>query len=110
VGESYTFEGDTALIAGGKLQPLDVVVQIIYTESNTEAYELARAVHETACGGDYYIRWSPGGGDVGDDRITSGKGGVSSFQYAPMDATGSGPTLAGYTVRVPSVTTAAIAS
>jgi len=110
VGEGYTLEGDVAVIAGGKRQPIDLVVQVIYTESDTEAYERARAVHETACGGAYYIRWSPGGGDVGDDRLTSGKGVVSSFQYPQMDATAGGPIIAGYTVRVPSVTTAAITS
>lgn len=110
VGEQYTLEGDTAVMAAGKLQPLDVVLQIIYTESDTEAYDRARAIHETACGVVYYIRWSPGGGDVGDDRITSGAGYVTSFQYPPMDATAGGPTITSYTIRVPSVTTAAIAS
>jgi hypothetical protein len=110
VGEGYTLTGDTAVMAAGKLQPIDVVIQIIYTENDTEAYELARAIHETACGAAYYVRWSPGGGDVGDDRITSGSGLISSFQYPSMDATAGGPIITSYTVRVPSVATAAIAS
>ena len=110
VGEGYTLDGDAAVLAAGKLQPMDVVIQIIYTESDTEAYDIARAVHETACGAAYYIRWSPGGGDVGDDRITSGAGLVSNFQYPPMDAAAGGPIITSYTVRVPSVSVSTIAS
>ena len=109
-GEGYTFEGDTAVIAAGKRTPIDLVVQVIYTESDTEAYDIVRAQFETACGGDYYIRWSPKGGDVGEDRLTTAKGILTSFTYPPMDATAGGPIIAGFTLHVPSVTTAAIAS
>jgi len=47
-GEAYTFEGDTALIAGGKREPLELEFVIVYTETDAEAYEQVRAIFESA--------------------------------------------------------------
>jgi len=110
VGEAWTLEGDGAVMAGGKLETIEVVLQIIYTEQATEAYELARTIFETACGGPVYVRWSPGGGDVGDDRITGGAGFIPNFQYPNIDATAAGPIITSMTIKVPTLSTAAIAS
>jgi hypothetical protein len=110
-GEAYTLEGDTALIAGGKKEPMELVFTIVYTEDNTDAYELARSHFETTgCGGDFCARWSPGGGDVGDEQITTGPGILVSFTYPPMDASTGGPIMAGFTLKVASTSTTVIAS
>jgi hypothetical protein len=109
-GEGYTLDGDTAIVESGKRAPIELVIQCIYTESNTEVADLVRAEFEAACGDSLYVRWSPDGGSVGNDRLTSGAGEIVNFQYPPMDATAGGPIITSYTVRVPSVTTAAIAS
>jgi hypothetical protein len=56
------------------------------------------------------VRWSPKGGNVGDERITTPAGVITSFTYPPMDAAAGGPILAGFTLKVSHVTTATITS
>jgi hypothetical protein len=110
-GEAYTLTGDTALVGGGKREPMELAVAIVYTETNTEAYEVARTAFEaTGCGGQVCLRWSPGGGDAGDERITSTAGILVSFTYPPMDASAGGPIMSGFTLKVPGTSTAVIAS
>ena len=110
-GEAYTLDGDTALLGGGKREPMELVVAIVYTESNTEAYDLVRAAFEAAgCGGGFCLRWSPAGGSAGDDRITTGEGILVSFTYPPMDAATGGPIMVGFVVKVAGTSTAIIAS
>jgi hypothetical protein len=110
-GEAYTLTGDTALIAGGKKEPMELVFTIVYSEGDTEAYELARDHFETTgCGGGFCVRWSPGGGDVGDEQITTGAGILVSFTYPPMDASAGGPIMGGFTLKVASTTTTIVTS
>jgi hypothetical protein len=110
-GEAYTFDGDTAIIRGGKREPMELVFVIVYTETDDEAYEIIRESFETAgCGVNVCVRWSPRGGNAGDERITSGTGILVSFTYPTMDATAGGPILAGFTVKVPGTSTTIVAS
>lgn len=110
-GEGYTFSGDTAIIKGGKREPMELVFVIMYTEEDAEAYEIVRESFESAgCGVTTCVRWSPRGGNAGDEIITTGSGVLTSFTYPPMDATAGGPILAGFTVKVPSVATTIVAS
>jgi hypothetical protein len=109
-GEAYTFEGDTAIIGFGKRTPMDITVNIVYSETDAEAYEVIRTRFETDCGAAVYLRWSPGGGDAGDEQITSGAGQVTSWDYPMADATGGDPITCSFTVRVPGVTTSIVAS
>jgi len=110
-GEGYTFDGDTAIIKGGKREPLELTIVIVYTEEDSEAYEVAREIFETeGCGTDFYVRYSPRGGNAGDEQITTGTGSLISFTYPPMDATAGGPILAGFTVKAPSMITTIVAS
>ena len=110
-GEAYTFTGDTAIVKSGKREPMDLAFVIIYTETDAEAYQQVRAQFEaTGCGPNFYVRWSPRGGNADDEQLTSAVGVLTSFTYPPMDATGGAPILAGFTVRVPGVTTTIIAS
>lgn len=111
VGEAYTLEGDSALVAAGKRQPIEVSAVIIYTEVDAEAYQVIRNIFEAGvCGGSFYLRWSPKGGSAGDERLTTGEGVLTSFTYPPMDATSGAPIVTGFTVRFGTVTTAVIAS
>lgn len=109
-GEAYTLEGDTAIIKGGKREPVELTFTIVYTEEDTEAWEMARAEFETAeCGDPLYVWWSPGGGDIGDERYSRG-GTIISFDYPPVDSTAPGPIMCTFTIRVPSISTDTIAS
>jgi hypothetical protein len=110
-GEAYTLTGDTALIAGGKREPMELVFVIVYTEDDDDAYELARENFETTgCGSDFCARWSPRGGSAGHEQITTGVGILVSFTYPPMDASAGGPIMAGFTLKAASVSTAIVAS
>ena len=110
-GESYTFDGDTALIQGGKREPMELVVQSVYTETALEAFEAARAAFETAgCGARMCLRWSPAGGAIGTALYTTPRGILVSFTYPPIDATAGGPILAGFTLKVASIERTIIAT
>lgn len=112
-GEAYTLDGDTGIITSGKREPIDLQFTIVYTESDTEAWELARAEFEaTSCGDPLYVRWSPGGGDVGDQRYTSNTNYsvLTGFDYPMMDATSPGPIMCTFTVRTASISTSTISS
>jgi len=109
-GEGYTLEGDTAIIKGGKREPIDLTFTIVYTEEDTEAWELARVEFEAAsCGDPLYVWWSPGGGDVGDQRYSAGST-MTGFDYPPVDATAPAPIMCTFTVRVASIATETISS
>ena len=109
-GEAYTLLGDTAIIKGGKREPIELTFTIVYTEEDTEAWELARAEFEAAsCGDPLYVWWSPGGGDIGDQQYIGG-GTVIGFDYPPVDATAPAPILCTFTIRVASLATVTITS
>ena len=110
-GEAYTLTGDTALVAGGKKEPMELVFVIVYSEDDDDAYELVREHFETAgCGGNFCARWSPRGGSAGHEQIATAEGVLVSFIYPPMDAGAGGPIMAGFTLKAPYVTTTIVAS
>ncbi|GAF75272.1 unnamed protein product [marine sediment metagenome] len=110
-GESYTFDGDGAIIQGGKREPMELVFEIVYSETALEAFEYVRALFEAVgCGYHMCARWSPGGGNGGDALYTTGEGWLVSFTYPPMDAKTGGPVMAGFTLKVGSITQSVIAT
>lgn len=110
-GEGYTFSGDTPIIKGGKREPMESVFSIVYTETDAEAYERARAIFEASdCGNTICIRYSPAGGNPDDEQLTSGEGTIVSFTYPPADAASAGPIMGGFTVRHGGFTTTIVAS
>ena len=110
-GEGYTFDGDMPIIKGGKREPMESTVVIIYTETDAEAYEQARAIFEASdCGNTICFRYSPAGGDAGEEMLTSGEGTIVSFTYPPVDAASAGPIIGGFTIKHPGFTTTIVAS
>jgi hypothetical protein len=110
-GEAYTFSGDLPIVKGGKREPMESVFAIVYTETDAEAYEQARAIFEASdCGNIIYVRYSPAGGNADDEILTSGEGTIVSFTYPPVDAASAGPIMAGFTVKHPGFTTTIVAS
>ena len=110
-GEVYTLEGNGPLIGGGKFEPLEITVNIVYTETDAEGYELVREIFETAgCDVEFYLRWSPRGGNAGDEVLTTGNSRLTSFTYQPMDASAGGPIMAGFSLKAGYVTTTIEAS
>jgi hypothetical protein len=99
VGETYTFAGDAAIVTTGKSTPVDITVQMVYTEITGEGFEVARAIWEGT--NVLYLRWSPRGGQTGEFVFTAGPGRMSAFSWPNVDGTTGNPTLAGFTYRGP---------
>ena len=111
VGDAYTLEGDTALTGAGKREPLDLTFVIIYTETDAEAYEQVRLIFEsTGCGALLCVRYSPRGGDAGEEQLTTARGVLTSFTYPALDASAGGVIPGGFTLHTPYLTTAIVAS
>jgi hypothetical protein len=110
-GEVYTLDGNGPLIGGGKFEPMELTVAIVYTETDAEGYEIIRERFETAgCDVAFYLRWSPRGGNAGDEQLTTGNSRLTEFTYPAMDASAGGPILAGFKLKAGYVTTTIVAS
>jgi len=109
-GEAYTLEGLGAIVNGGKLQPFDATFVIVYTETVGEAWLLILAAWEAvSCDSRFCVRWSPGGGNVGDLVYTI-NGVLSSITYPNNNASEGGVIMAGFKVRSASITRDTITS
>lgn len=109
--QAYTLDGDGAIITAGKKEPMELVVEIVYTETAGEAFELVRAAWETGgCRGRACLRWSPAGGNIGDFIFTTDRGYLINFIYPPADATAGGPIMVGFTLKASEITTSVVAT
>jgi hypothetical protein len=99
-GEAYTLEGLYAIVEGGKLQAFDAVVTIVYTEVAAEAWDTIEAAWDTvSCNTRVCLRYSPGGGNVGDEQYRIPNGILSAIVYPNLNAAAGGPIMAGFTIR-----------
>lgn len=112
VGETRTLTGELPIVKGGKREAMDVVVKIVYTEVDAEAYQQIRSIFETSgCGaGAMYLRYSPAGGNADNERLTSDQGVLTSWLYPNLNAEEAGPIMTGFTLRVGGFTTTVISS
>ncbi len=107
----YTLDGVGAIIEGGKLQPIDLVFIFVYTEVAGEAWDLLHdAWVDPACSPKICVRWSPGGGNVGDEQYQVTGALLTQLAYPEMDAGTGGPTPAGFTVKVSRIFRSTISS
>lgn len=107
--QGYTLDGDGAIIKAGKREPIELVFNVVYTPTAGEAFSIAQQVFEqTGCDADICVRWSPNGGNVGDQRFQTTDGQLISFDYPPMDATGGAPIMTNFTVKVARIVTSII--
>ncbi len=81
----------------------------MYSATATEAYELARAIFESAStGGLIYARWIPTGGNDASSPmyrtpITGSPAFVTMFRYPAVDAAAPGPIMGMFRIRTPYV-------
>lgn len=101
-GTAFTFDGDTAIVKGGKREPLEVEVNIVYTEGVSDPFETVRAAYEA--GSALYVRWSPKGGASGDFLFTSDAGIVTNPIYPTGEAGSGDPAAVSFTLLTPKVT------
>ena len=111
-GEAYTLAGDVALLGGGKREPIELEFAIVYTETDAEVYERVRTLFELPgyCGFPFCVRWSPRGGNAGDEQLTTYLGVLTGFSYPPLDASSGGVIMGAFTVKTAYITTAIISS
>jgi hypothetical protein len=101
-GEAYTFDGNFALTTVGKYEPVEVKVNILYTETAAEAFQSVRALFEARTA--TQLKWLPGGAASGSDQYeTKTVGYVTAMDYPPIDASSAGPVMVSFTVRAPGI-------
>jgi hypothetical protein len=102
-GEAYTFDGNFALTTVGKYEPVEVKVNIIYTETAAEAFQSVRALFEARTA--TQLKWLPAGAASGADQYeTKTIGYITALDYPPIDASSAGPLMVSFTVRAPGIT------
>lgn len=106
-GVKYTFDGDTAILRSAKRGPLIVTVNIAYTEGAAGPTEVIRAIYEA--GSEYYLRFSPKGGDQAEFLYTTAAGVVKNPLYPGGEAESPDPTMVDIVLETPSITKSAVA-
>ena len=102
-GDAYTFTGSYAITTIGKYSPVEVKVNILYTETATEAFVYVKTLFEA--GTATQVQWKPLGSASGADAIeTKATGYITSLNYPPIDASSAGPIMVSFTVRAPGIT------
>jgi hypothetical protein len=102
-GDAYTFDGNFGIITVGKYEPVEVTVNILYTETAAEAFQSVRALFEARTA--TQLKWLPLGAASGADQYeTRTVGYITSMDYPPIDASSAGPVMVSFTVRAPGIT------
>jgi len=104
-GEAATLDGQYMIGATGKFKPLDISVTVLYTEVADEAYDFIKT-QAAIDGRPLYLRWSPAGGEVGDQRFFTANaagvlaaGSIASMPFPGADAAQAAPTVLMFKVR-----------
>jgi len=102
--EAYTLDGNYSIVYVGKFEPVEVTVNILYTETlTTEAYMLVSAAF--AAKSAVQIKWGPRGSASGANTIeTNATGYITSLDYPAVDASTADPVMASFVVRCPGIT------
>lgn len=105
-GETYTFDGDKAIVGVGKREPVESTIKIVYTEGAGEAWKVLRAAFENAT--PYYVRYTVKPATTGNSRFTSDAGYITNCPYPEVDSTSGDPVTCEFTIRHPGWTEAAV--
>ncbi len=106
-GFIFTADGDRPIIGGGKREPLEVLVNIAYTETAADPFTVVLGVFE-AGDTDIQLRWSPAGGAVGTYQFTTDEGIVKNFTYPNVDPGTPEPHIVSFTLFTPQYTQSVI--
>lgn len=106
-GKAFTFDGDVPIVSAGKLDAMTIGVEFVYTEGASDLFEVIRAAQEAAT--NYYVRWSPKGGQTGEFLYTTASGVITSFDLPKGDAGSGDPVICSFELETPGVTKSAAA-
>jgi len=113
-GETYTAQGDAAIITSGKREPLNPTHDTVYTETSGESFETVRAYFEA--GTPVYVRYSPLLGASGAKRYFSSNGEgtavaavISNFSYFEFESDSGDSIASSYDLMFPALTSETVA-
>ena len=106
-GSMHVFGDEYAVVRRGKIEPIDVTVRILYTETTSDPYDRVKAAY--VGGTDMYIRWSPLGATSGDKQYTTSAGIVIAPPYPAGEAGGGEPVPFSMTLKCSSLAEADVA-
>lgn len=86
-GETYTFDGEFAIVRRGKAQPFDVQINVVYTEPGGDPFDTIESAFSN--GTDLYCRWAPKGYVSTNNLFTTGVGIVTANPF-PTGESGNG--------------------
>jgi hypothetical protein len=99
-GEAYTADGDDAIVTFGKLAPIDIVYNCVYTEGANDPFERFRGYHQTADGAQVVLRWAPQGGAAGTGEISfTGTGKITQAPWLGGDSGSPDPLMFAVGIR-----------
>jgi len=107
-GNVFTPDGQKAILNSGKYDPLDIAVEIVYTEITNEAFDEAETAQDNR-DEDVQLRWSPAGGNSGDDQFTTDNGILTNLSLPGGDAADATPVTTSFTVQTPGYTKSTVA-
>jgi hypothetical protein len=85
-GLAYTGEGDKAVIAYGKLEPVEVTVTLLYTKTSGEGYDRLADAHDATGGTRLDCRFAPEGNSSGNEQWTSTSSKTVELGFPSPDA------------------------
>jgi len=97
-GMAASLEGQYKIVRGGKYNPVDITVTILFTETSGECYEILHGQKDVA-GRPLYLRYAPGGYDGNYRWYTADSNGnkaparITEFPYPSAMAEEAGPHL-----------------
>lgn len=102
--DTYTLDGSGAIILLGKYEPVEVTVNILYTETiTTEPFMVAQGAFAAKTA--VQIKWTPKGSASGANTIeTAATGYITSIDYPAVDASAADALMVSFVVRCPGIT------
>lgn len=109
VGQQHTADGSEAIVTtSNKVDPRDVTIRAVYTETDSEPWDVVWTRYQGA-DKTIYVRWSPAGGASGDKRYACAVGGsaaavpITACMMPDHDSGSGDPALFEFTVRTPGI-------
>lgn len=107
VGDTYTFDGDKAVVGVGKLNPADLTFRSLYVDSSTGLFAQISAMKNNAT--PMNVRFAYDTSTTGSWRFTADTGYVTSCKPPSAEAGPGDPLAFEWAVHVPGLTEAVVA-
>lgn len=107
-GEAFTFDGDTAIVTVGKINPLEITVKQVYVATSVGHFAVLAALKDAAtpCN----IRWNhAASATTGDWRFTAATGSVLRCNPPNAAADSGDPLMFEWVFKTPSIAGAVVA-